>query len=45
MRKMDKKINFLFDKVKEEIEFVKNLSDFELRNKTIEFKKRLNEIN
>ena len=41
MRKMDKKINFLFDKVKEEIKFVKNLSDFELRNKTIEFKKRL----
>lgn len=38
MRKMDKKINFLFDKVKEEIKFVKNLSDFELRNKTIEFK-------
>ena len=41
MLKMDKKINFLFDKVKEEIKFVKNLSDFELRNKTIEFKKRL----
>lgn len=41
MNKIDKKLHFLLGKVKEESEKIKKLSDFELQNKTIEFKKRL----
>lgn len=41
MNKIDKKIHFLLGKVKEECKKVKELSDYELKNKTIEFKNRL----
>lgn len=41
MNKIDKKIHFLLGKVKEECKKVKNLSDYELKNKTNEFKRRL----
>lgn len=41
MNKIDKKLHFLLDKVKEECKKVKNLSDYELKNKTVEFKNRL----
>ena len=42
MNKIDKKLHFLLGKVKEECKKVKELSDFELKNKTLEFKDRLN---
>lgn len=41
MNKIDKKLHFLLGKVKEECKKIKNLSDYELKNKTIEFKNRL----
>ena len=41
MNKIDKKLHFLFGKVKEECKKVKELSDYELQNKTVEFKERL----
>lgn len=41
MNKIDKKLHFLLGKVKEECKNVKNLSDYELQNKTVEFKERL----
>lgn len=41
MNKIDKKLHFLLGKVKEECKKIKNLSDFELKNKTVEFKERL----
>ncbi len=41
MNKIDKKLHFLLGKVKEECKKVKNLSDCELKNKTVEFKNRL----
>lgn len=41
MSKIDKKLHFLLGKVKEESEKIKHLSDFELKNKTNEFKERL----
>lgn len=41
MNKIDKRLHFLFGKVKEECKKVKNLSDYELKNKTLEFKERL----
>ena len=41
MNKIDKKLHFLLGKVKEECKKVKNLSDYELKNKTTEFKRRL----
>ena len=41
MNKIDKKLHFLLGKVKEEYKKVKNLSDYELKNKTNEFKRRL----
>lgn len=41
MNKIDKKLHFLLGKVKEECKKVKNLSDYELKNKTLEFKERL----
>lgn len=41
MNKIDKKLHFLLGKVKEECKKVKNLSDYELKNKTVEFKNRL----
>lgn len=41
MNKIDKKLHFLLGKVKEECKKVKELSDFELKNKTLEFKERL----
>lgn len=41
MNKIDKKLNFLLGKVKEECKKIKNLSDYELKNKTNEFKRRL----
>lgn len=41
MNKIDKRLHFLLGKVKEECKKVKNLSDFELKNKTNEFKRRL----
>lgn len=41
MNKIDKKLHFLWGKVKEECKKVKELSDYELKNKTIEFKNRL----
>lgn len=41
MNKIDKKLHFLLGKVKEECTKVKELSDYELKNKTIEFKNRL----
>ena len=43
MNKIDKKLHFLLGKVKEECKKVKNLSDYELKNKTNEFKRRLAE--
>lgn len=42
MNKIDKRLHFLLGKVKEECKKVKELSDFELKNKTLEFKERLN---
>ena len=42
MNKIDKKLHFLLGKVKEECKKVKFLSDYELKNKTLEFKERLN---
>ena len=41
MNKIDKRLHFLLGKVKEECKKVKNLSDYELKNKTLEFKERL----
>ena len=41
MNKIDKKLHFLLGKVKEECTKVKELSDYELKNKTLEFKERL----
>lgn len=41
MNKIDKELHFLLGKVKEECKKVKNLSDYELQNKTVEFKERL----
>lgn len=41
MNKIDKKLHFLLGKVKEECRKIKNLSDYELKNKTNEFKRRL----
>lgn len=41
MNKIDKKLHFLLGKIKEECKKVKNLSDYELKNKTNEFKRRL----
>lgn len=41
MNKIDKKLHFLLGKVKEECKKVKNLNDYELKNKTNEFKRRL----
>lgn len=41
MNKIDKKLHFLLGKVKEECKKVENLSDYELKNKTLEFKERL----
>ena len=41
MNKIDKKLHFLLGKVKEECKKVKELSDYELKNKTSEFKERL----
>lgn len=38
MNKIDKKLHFLLGKVKEECKKIKNLSDYELKNKTNEFK-------
>lgn len=43
MNKIDKKLHFLLGKVKEECKKIKNLSDYELKNKTNEFKRRLAE--
>ncbi len=42
MNKIDKKLHFLLGKVKEECKKVKELSDYELKKKTLEFKERLN---
>lgn len=42
MNKIDKRLHFLLGKVKEECKKVKELSDFELKNKTLGFKERLN---
>ena len=41
MNKIDKRLHFLLGKVKEECKKVKELSDYELKNKTLEFKERL----
>ena len=41
MNKIDKRLHFLLGKVKEECKKVKELSDYELKNKTNEFKQRL----
>lgn len=41
MNKIDKKLHFLLGKVKDECKKVKELSDYELKNKTLEFKERL----
>lgn len=41
MNKIDKRLHFLLGKVKEECKKVKNLSNYELKNKTNEFKRRL----
>lgn len=41
MNKIDKRLHFLLGKIKEECKKVKNLSDYELKNKTNEFKRRL----
>lgn len=43
MNKIDKRLHFLLGKVKEECTKVKELSDYELKNKTNEFKRRLAE--
>lgn len=43
MNKIDKKLHFLLGKVKEECTKVKELSDYKLKNKTNEFKRRLAE--
>lgn len=43
MNKIDKRLHFLLGKVKEECKKVKDLSDYELKNKTNEFKRRLAE--
>lgn len=43
MNKIDKILHFLLGKVKEECKKVKELSDYELKNKTNEFKRRLAE--
>lgn len=43
MNKIDKRLHFLLGKVKEECKKVKGLSDYELKNKTNEFKRRLAE--
>lgn len=43
MNKIDKRLHFLLRKVKEECKKVKELSDYELKNKTNEFKRRLAE--
>lgn len=43
MNKIDKRLYFLLGKVKEECKKVKELSDYELKNKTNEFKRRLAE--
>lgn len=42
MNKIDKRLHFLLGKVKEECKKVKELSEYELKNKTLEFKERLN---
>ena len=42
MNKIDKRLHFLLGKVKEECKKDKELSDYELKNKTLEFKERLN---
>ena len=42
MNKIDKRLHFLLGKVKEECKKVKELSDYELKNKTLKFKERLN---
>ena len=42
MNKIDKRLHFLLGKVKEECKKVKELSDYDLKNKTLEFKERLN---
>ena len=44
MNKIDKKLHFLLGKVKEECKKVKELSDYELKNKTLEFKERLKQF-
>ena len=41
MNKIGKRLHFLLGKVKEECKKVKELSDYELKNKTLEFKERL----
>lgn len=41
MNKIDKRLHFLLGKVKEECKKVKELSDYELKNKTLAFKERL----
>lgn len=41
MNKIDKRLHFLLGKVKEECKKVKELSDYELKSKTLEFKERL----
>lgn len=43
MNKIDKRLHFLLGKVKEECKKVKELRDYELKNKTNEFKRRLAE--
>lgn len=43
MNKIDKRLHFLLGKVKEECTKVKELGDYELKNKTNEFKRRLAE--
>lgn len=43
MNKIDKRLHFLLGKVKEECTKIKELSDYELKNKTNEFKRRLAE--
>ena len=43
MNKIDKRLHFLLGKVKEECKKVKEISDYELKNKTNEFKRRLAE--
>lgn len=43
MNKIDKRLHFLLGKVKEECKKVKELSNYELKNKTNEFKRRLAE--